>query len=219
MNRIELRGVLAVAALVTILTGCSGKVGDVGPAGPTGPQGVQGAQGPAGATGPAGAAGVAGPTGATGATGPAGAAGATGPQGPSGVVNVTQLSYNLQTSDMAPTVTSKFLRNIGTFTKLQAATKLDITWDSHVSGIGPVGSGCNFMIRVDSVGSTAGDLGAVISPSVVTAFDSLAVTRIFTGVAAGTRTLSIWTRGVGVPTQCTDNAGNYEHHAVIREFN
>ncbi len=66
MNRFELRGVLAVAALVTILTGCAGKVGEPGPAGPAGAAGPAGTAGPAGATGPAGVA---------------------GPQGISGVVN------------------------------------------------------------------------------------------------------------------------------------
>jgi collagen triple helix repeat protein len=213
---LQVKTIIAALSVAVGAAGCSGEAGSAGPAGPSGPQGIQGIQGPSGPVGPTGPIGHTGPVGPTGPMGPTGPQGSQGIQGPAAFLGVTQLQYLNTDTESAPTDAPKLLRVIGQFTKQQAATKLEVTWNSHidmtVSGT-PSVFACNFMLRIDGVGVSS-DMGAVAATLATT---PVSLTRIFTGISAGTHNLEIWTRGVSV-TSCIDNPGNYARYAIIREF-
>ncbi len=213
---LQVKTIIAALSVAVGAAGCSGEAGSAGAAGPSGPQGIQGIQGPSGPVGPTGPIGHTGPVGPTGPMGPTGPQGSQGIQGPAAFLGVTQLQYLNTDTESAPTDAPKLLRVIGQFTKQQAATKLEVTWNSHidmtVSGI-PSVFACNFMLRIDGVGVPS-DMGAVAATLATT---PVSLTRIFTGISAGTHNLEIWTRGVSV-TSCIDNPGNYARYAIIREF-
>src|SRR6266852_6131950 len=191
---------------------------ETGPAGPPGPPGPKGDKGDKGDVGPAGPAGPAGPT------------GPTGPAGPSGVLGSTLVVYSGVTSDSSPANTPKRLRTIGTFTKAAAASKIELIWNSHatanLTATASLGF-CNFHIRVDDVqspatdvcGPNAGCLGAIVGGGSSSTGLQIPVSTgdIFTGLAAGPHTLSLWERGGGV-SSCVENPGNYTRSVVVKEF-
>jgi hypothetical protein len=135
------------------------------------------------------------------------------------------ISYSGTTTDSTPGVT-KQIRTLGAFTKLSAATDIRITWNSHVSG---TGNFCTFHVRVDgsqsntvtdNCGAGAGCIGATIGgfsgmPSGV-GFP-VSTTDVFTGLAAGLHTLTLWDRGASA-TACVDNVGNFAKQVIVTEY-
>ncbi len=171
-----------------------------------GPAGVAGQTGPAGPTGATGATGPTGATGATGATGPAG------PQGPSGVIAVTAISYFGTRDDTSPSPTPVLLRDLGTFTKVSNTTTVQVVWTSGVYGTG--GGFCNFIVRIDGAPSRTGFPGAVFTANSV--IYPASTTDVFTGLTAGSHTVSLWSRGTA--GLCEDNWGNFNNVAVVTEY-
>jgi hypothetical protein len=131
-------------------------------------------------------------------------------------VAVTQLTYSGTTTDSAPSSPAKLLRDLGTFTKLQAGTKIFVNWDSHGSGSALTFAVCNLSIRVDNAAAFTGDLGAVYKAD--SAYYPISLMRVFSGLGVGTHTVSIYSRGVSATT-CSENDGNYPKGVVIQEIN
>jgi Collagen triple helix repeat (20 copies) len=210
--------------------GPKGDKGDKGDKGNKGDTGDAGSKGDPGAPGVQGAKGDPGPQGAKGDPGPQGPKGDPGPQGPPGSIASTLVVYSGATTDSTPSSTVKRLRTIGTFTKANAASKIELLWNSHGTPTLPSTSTlgvCNFHLRVDDAqspatdvcGTNTGCLGAVVGGG--TSASRLEVpfstADIFTGLAAGTHTLSLWGRGGGV-SSCMENPGNFTRTVVVKEF-
>jgi len=102
---------------------------------------------------------------------------------------------------------------IGTFTKSSATTGIEVVWNSHVTGSG--GGYCSFHIRVDGVESVPNNLGPTITSN--GDYYPISTTDIFTGLAAGTHTITVWDRGLS-STLCWDNPGNYPHTVIVTEY-
>jgi uncharacterized coiled-coil protein SlyX len=102
------------------------------------------------------------------------------------------------------------LRELGSFNKLQASTDIRLTWASHVT---QSGSGfCNFQPRID------GDFGENSYGAIINTEDThipVSVTQSYSGLDAGTHTVSLWVRGQG--NGCEDNPGNYPREVFIEE--
>jgi hypothetical protein len=122
------------------------------------------------------------------------------------------------------TATSSFTNNgtlfktIGTFTKDSASTAVTATWQSHVRTV-LVGGGtfCQYQLRIDDLvptGQTAIDTGSVVYAASQTDQQTSFMGR-WTGLAAGTHTLSLYLRGNGAT--CTDNFGNFARYVYVQE--
>jgi len=123
------------------------------------------------------------------------------------------LTYGTGAEDAWPTSTAAELVVIGTFTQSSATTGIEVVWNSHVTGSG--GGTCSFHIRVDGVESVPGNLGPTITSN--GDYYPISTTDIFTGLAAGTHTVTVWDRGLG-STSCFDNPGNYPHTVIVTEY-
>ncbi len=172
-------------------------------AGPQGPQGPRGATGPQGPQGPAGA------------TGTAGSAGAAGTPA---LYQRTDLHYQAQ-AEAAPTPSYQKLETIGTFSKQNASSAITLLWTSDATMVGS-GTFCQFQLRIDDAddqGSTGttydgkAEAGAILWG----ASDAFTVTDVFTGLATGAHTVSVWLRGTA--TDCKDNEGSFGHDVYVLE--
>jgi hypothetical protein len=133
------------------------------------------------------------------------------------VITTTVLNYSFASTDNAPVSSHRFLANLGTFMKQSATTKIQVVWNSSVNA--PNGE-CNFQIRVDSAAMPGGDFGAVLNPGTGGNLNfqvPVSTTSIFSALAAGSHTVSLWDRGLGAPS-CTDNVGNYTHTVIVTEY-
>jgi hypothetical protein len=86
---------------------------------------------------------------------------------------------------------------------------------------GGAGSVCEFQLRVDGnkdTGSASTGFESTSGASAVlyTTFSPVAVTGIFTGLAAGNHAVSIWVRAVGA-TECGNNNGNFGQDVWVEE--
>ena len=143
--------------------------------------------------------------GARGLTGPRGAAGSQGAQGAPGapaVLNRTRLDFRPPHANVSVSNAYEQVESIGTVTKLQAGTVLRVAVNDTVGADGLQGGavGCALQLRIDGVNdtgssSTNADTGseAVIGAYTTEIFPATIVTD-FTGLPAGTHTLSLWLR-------------------------
>lgn len=127
----------------------------------------------------------------------------------------TTLSYSGQTTG---TVSNTFteLRSIGTFTKQYAATDIRLVWLSQAGGDGTstFSSACNFQPRVD--GSEGGNgYGAVVSS--MGEEMPVTVVQTYSGLAAGSHTVTLWARHSPWTGSCFDNLGDYTRKVYIEE--
>jgi hypothetical protein len=122
----------------------------------------------------------------------------------------TRIVYNGETSSDSSNGAFVELRQLGTFTKVEASTDIILTWVSHVRQTS--GVFCNFQPRI---GGTAGanSYGAVISALDVNF--PVSVTQSYSGLSAGNHTVSLWYRGFG--NDCMDNPGSYPREVFIEE--
>ena len=128
--------------------------------------------------------------------------------------NVSRLNYSGSTS--ATPGNFEKLRDVGDFTKVSGDTGVKLTWQSHVDM--SAGVSCTWQIRVNDLNGVGGS--AFTGTQAVTNSsnrEALSVVDIFSGLAAGTHTVSIWVRGAGSPT-CRDNGGNFERSVLVEEM-
>ena len=113
-----------------------------------------------------------------------------------------------------PGTTLTELRTLGNFTKVLDSTDIKLTWVSHVSGSGGNSGHCNFQPRIDGSAGNNG-YGAIIADSSTAA--AVVVAQTYTGLSAGTHTISLWARSTAVANSCADNPGNYPRNVYIEE--
>lgn len=176
--------------------------------------------GSAGPPGPPGAPGPIGPMGPAGSPGPPGA---QGPAGPATLAGFKVLQVGCPPSAGVAEDTFKKLVDVGTFEKLVAA---EATFNGRVSAQSMTGSGVVFELRIDDVSSTNGPARVVLkaaeaeSEAGALASMPVSITGIFSGLAAGTHSVSVWAAGTyGAGTDVLVNPGCWSNdHVVLKEL-
>jgi hypothetical protein len=183
--------------------------GAAGPTGPTGPAGVDGAQGPQGTPGPAGPQGT---------PGPAGPQGPTGPQGLAGASVYSTFFPTCFTGIAGPiTTTYESAGTLGTFNKAAAETNIELTYMGHVR-VDAVSNVVEFQFRVDDA-PPLGNMpsGLLFSPQAAQ-FTYTPMHAVFTGLAAGTHTVTLWIRIInGTASDASVNPGCFNVIMYVRE--
>lgn len=186
--------------------------------------GPTGATGPAGSAGPAGPTGPAGPQGATGPAGPQGATGPAGPPGTSGVSTLTKLAWDGTHVQSSGTSANFVLaKTIGTFTKGAAGSTIKLTW----TGTPVVASAfyCSWELRIDGAddsGATNTSFNIVsgaftLASQNATTPGSASAIGVWSGLATGTHTVTIWVRQLGAGS-CVLNNGNFPNDILAEEM-
>jgi hypothetical protein len=163
----------------------------------------------------------------TGPAGPAGPQGPQGPAGPSGITKVTRLVTTAQ-DNFAPTDNDFHQRlTLGTFTKDAAATRVRALWQGPAWIEG--GSTCTYQLRIDGKKDTGsvnpayepgegGDSVLWLANGATFNENAIADTADFTGLAAGTHTITVWVRGVSNPSSCFINPGVFTMTVLVDEM-
>ncbi|MCE5346158.1 MAG: hypothetical protein LLG13_07725 [Bacteroidales bacterium] len=110
--------------------------------------------------------------------------------------------------------------DIGTISKLDATSDLDVTFNGRVY-VGTLASSAIFEIRIDAVATTTGWARAYFRSTETSGMGIPAsMTGIFTGLSAGYHTVSMWVRVTsGTGSDATMNPGNFQSdHVIVREF-
>ena len=127
----------------------------------------------------------------------------------SGHVKITRIGYTGTTTDSSISTTYETFKSIGNFTKARANSDILVFFNGH--GSRGTSGYCDFQVRVDNnQESGQGGRGIVASSEA-----SLGVTAHFTGLATGSRAVSIWIRGTAA--SCTLNANNLPFSVIVQE--
>ena len=132
------------------------------------------------------------------------------------IARVTRLNYSGATS-VAGNDNFQKVRDIGAFTKAAAGTGVKLTWQSQVLKSTASPSQCVWQIRVDGLNSSGGTSLAGADTVVYTTEQAVTSLDIFSGLAAGSRTVSIWVRA-SVGTNCVENSGNFPRSLFVEEM-
>jgi hypothetical protein len=117
---------------------------------------------------------------------------------------------------LTSTFTPSLIRTIGSFTKLNAGTAVEVTWNSLQRNIGAPANNtfCQWQVRID--GAVATGLDSSNSGAVMYGEHApVLIHDRWTGLSAGTHTISIWLRGGG--GQCTDTWFGFEASTLVVE--
>lgn len=166
-------------------------------------------------------------------TGPTGPAGSTGPTGPSGTLQISQgetpQTYILTTIDAQIHKAVEFPLLV---TKSSATSVLKVTASGHLAILNDssTGASCSVQVRLngaDSQGSSSATFNsaphgtATVSSADIAAntaiTEQFSTTAIFTGLAAGTYTVSLWLRAHAI-TSCMLNAGVFRSYYIVEEI-
>lgn len=160
---------------------------------------------PAGAQGPAGPKGDKGDPGATGAAGiPA-------------TIKRTVLVQAVFAGDAAPSGTFTQLASVGTFTKQAAANVIKVTWNGHARALNATSGFCDFQIRIDGA-APDDNAGRAVTGGTNTFGTPVGVTALFSGLAAGSHTVTVFDRGsVAAGGSCDINPGQFPETFLIEE--
>lgn len=164
--------------------------------------------------GPRGARGPRGRLGPTGPTGPAGPAGASGLRTILTFSEGNEITFNATNSQ-----TFVKVRDVGTFSKSTAGSTVRLTLIDHGTrtGTSPYAL-CAWQLRIDDLNAAGG--GDLDGYEAITGSASpvpLFTQSYFEGVAAGTHTVSLWTRSTDGDT-CFNNPGNFARKVVVEEL-
>lgn len=129
----------------------------------------------------------------------------------------TRLHYSGQDIDNTISGTYELMRTVGSFTKLKAHTDIMLHWN----GTATANTGyCEFQPRIDGrkdTGSTSSSFEPASGGSAVVAGpDAVAPSALFSGLAAGAHTVSIWVQGTSGAT-CVLGVGNYGQTVIVEE--
>jgi hypothetical protein len=138
------------------------------------------------------------------------------------LLSATNLAVNLTSLSSAPANTWTKVGDIGSFTK-QAASRVEITYNGRLC-VGAWGSGAmgaDFELRTDGAAGGSGRARATVATIDSSSMGiSVAMTGLFTGLGAGSHTISIWVHGYnGTVNSVQVNPGNFNAaHVVVNEF-
>jgi hypothetical protein len=137
-----------------------------------------------------------------------------------GLLKASVLNVNVVGGVDYPTTYVK-VGDLGSFTKLQAGSTIEITFDGRLGCMTMTGGGALFELRIDDTASTVGWARATLKPSEVGAFgNQTSITGIFTGLGTGSHTVNMWVAGGnGSGTGAYVAGGNYStDHVVVKEL-
>ena len=136
------------------------------------------------------------------------------------LLGTTVLDVSCTSKDVFSTDYKKIL-DVGTFTKLDSDSLVDITFNGRIFVNSLTGTGAKFELRVDDSATTNGRARANIKSSEVGLGGIwVSMKGIFTGLDAGSHTVSIWVRAsTGTGTDAYVDPGCWStDHIVIMEF-
>jgi hypothetical protein len=113
------------------------------------------------------------------------------------VERITALNVNC-TSRASVGTSYALLTTIGSFTKENAASFVEVTFQGRIAVTGGMtGTGVTFELRIDNAATTYGRARAIVKTAEV-GNDGITVTimGLFTGLSAGTHTVSMWVEGM-----------------------
>ncbi|MEN8230770.1 MAG: collagen-like protein [Bacteroidota bacterium] len=180
-----------------------------------GPQGEKGDKGDTGDIGPEG------PAGTTTWSGITDKPNTLSGYGVTGVENITLLNSTCKSLASVGNTYEK-LTDIGSFSKENDGSFIEATFNGRIAVTGSFGgSGARFELRIDDVPSSVGRARASLKAS-EGGNDGITVsiTGIFTGLTAGTHTVSMWVAGTsGTTTNLMTDPGCWSSDVVIvREY-
>jgi hypothetical protein len=111
--------------------------------------------------------------------------------------------------------------NLATFTKVDAASTIEITFNGRIHIATAESSGAIFEIRIDDAASTLGRVKASIKSTQTGSTGLLvSVTGFFSNLGTGSHTISMWVRATAsTGTGAIVNDGNWEtDHLVVKEI-
>jgi hypothetical protein len=161
-------------------------------------------KGQKGDTGPAG------PTGPTGAAGPVGASGPAGAPGTEKRMVLPELTAGI---DDSPSASPKLLLTVGTFTKVQPATVIKVTWSGHVSAE-PALDFCVFRVTIDDSGADA-SAGFATTGGTEQFGVPVGLTAVFSNIGAGQHSVQIYDNGDAA--RCVVNPGQFNDSFLVEE--
>lgn len=136
------------------------------------------------------------------------------------LLGTTVLDVRCEGKDIFSTDYKKIL-DVGTFTKLDSDSLVDLTFNGRISIESLTGTGARFELRVDDSATTNGRARANIKSSEA-GINGIWVSMkgIFTGLDAGSHTVSIWVQAsTGTGTDAYVDPGCWStDHIVIMEF-
>jgi hypothetical protein len=113
-----------------------------------------------------------------------------------GLLGITVLNVNCSGSGVAYSTAFTKVADIGSFTKQVANSTIELTFDGRTYSTFSFGvAGAIFELRVDNAATSNGRARASYRESSVAVQTS--ITGVFTGLAAGNHTVSMWVQGVG----------------------
>jgi hypothetical protein len=124
------------------------------------------------------------------------------------------LAYNMIT---ASTTASELATGTHSFTKANASTKIEVTVNSRfAAGTFASASGIQFEIRVDGVATTyVGNVGTITTSG---ATEFISMYAVFTGLAAGTHTVSLWAKtNAGTSAGVMADPGGWGGKIIVKE--
>ncbi len=140
---------------------------------------------------------------------------------PGSIINTTTLDANCSTVASFTTTYVK-IANIGTFNKIDATSKLEITFYGRIYAGSVTGYAAKFELRVDNQATTNGRARADIRASEVGGTDGIwvSISGVFTGFEAGNHTVSMWVAtSSGTGTNGMLDPGCFStNHVVVREI-
>jgi hypothetical protein len=127
----------------------------------------------------------------------------------SGHVKITRIGYTGTNTDSTISTTYESLRSIGNFTKARANSDILVFFQGQASRA--TSGYCAFQVRVDNNQESGGGGHGVVNSSEA----SLGVVAHFTGLATGSRGISIWVKGTA--PSCTLNTLNLPFSVIVQE--
>jgi hypothetical protein len=134
---------------------------------------------------------------------------------------VTRLATGSATDSTVTGGAFEQLRAVGSFSKASADSRVKLTWNGHVRGTGVAASDwfCDFQLRVDGAQPPGNGGRAVLYAAGGTQNDvPSGDTAFFDGLAAGTRSVSIWIRGSATTLTCEINHGDLADEIFVEEM-
>jgi hypothetical protein len=112
------------------------------------------------------------------------------------------------------------IADLGTVTKIDATSKLEITFNGRITANTITGTGAHFELRVDNNATTLGRARANIRTSEAGGSGiPVSITGIFTGFGVGSHTISIWVKGSTSGTTAMVDPGCWsDDYVIIREI-
>lgn len=140
---------------------------------------------------------------------------------PGSEIRFTVFEPNCVTLASVPSGAWTRIASLGTLSKIDATSRLEITFNGRINAQSFTGTGAQFELRLDDIATTNGRARASMKTSEAGGTGvSVSITGIFTGYGAGNHTISMWIYSYyGTATYAgTDPGCYYSDHIIVREI-